>query len=167
MSLPISFLNTHLWLFRASICTDYNSSAWSYAAMTKTPRLQVSVQIHYSVIVPSLSHDWNVQQILSCKTPPSDSSVFWFLDLPFPELFLLPSYGHLPLLLPAIATSPLSFVFLARFQVSALPLLCAFHALIQGFPGGAWDIDACLTSVLSISKPLVRAWTVAIRKWVL
>lgn len=124
---------------------------------------QVSVQIHYSVTMPSLSHDRNVQQTLSCQTPPSASSVFCFLDLPFPEPSLLPSYGHRPFVITCNSHKPCGFYALG--QVSSFSASLAFHPprANQGFPSGVQDLDACSTSVLNISKPFVRAWTKAIR----
>lgn len=157
MLLPISFLKRHLRLFRASICPDHRCCARSCAAGTETPLGHVPLQIHCSATVPCLSQDWNVQQ------RPSDSSAFCLLGLPFPEPSLLPSYGHCPFVITCYSHKPCGFYALGQASSSSASLASHPPHTNQRLPSGIWDVDVCLTSVLSISKPLVRAWTVAIR----
>lgn len=55
-----------------------------------------------------------------------------FLTCPSLNRLFHPPVDTVPLLLPAIATNPVGFMLLARFQVSALPLLFALRVLIRG-----------------------------------
>lgn len=55
-----------------------------------------------------------------------------FLTCPSLNRLSCPLMDTVPLLLPAIATSPVGFMLLARPQVPALPLLLTLHTLIRG-----------------------------------
>lgn len=157
MFLPISFLNRHLRLFRAPICPDHRSYARSCAAGTETALwAQLSAD-------PLLSHWDTPEPSLNVQQTPSDSSAFCLLHLPFPEPSLLPSYGHCPFVITCNSHKPCGFYALGQASSSSASLASHPPHTNQRFPSGVWDVDACLTSVLSISKPLVRAWTVAIR----
>lgn len=55
-----------------------------------------------------------------------------FLTCPSLNRLSYPPMDTVPLLLSAIATSPVGFMLLARLQVPALPLLLTLHTLIRG-----------------------------------
>lgn len=68
---------------------------------------------------------WNVQHT------PSGSSASAFLACPSLNRLSYPPMDTVPLLLPAIATSPVGFMLLARLQVPVLPLLLTLRTLIR------------------------------------
>lgn len=114
--------------------------------------------------VPSLSHGQNVQEPSPTRPLNLPVQVFWFCGLPYPALDGL-SYPPMDTVPVITCKSHKPSGFYSLGLVSSFSASLAFrppHAN-QGFPGGAQDLDACLTSVLSISKSLVRAWIVAIR----
>lgn len=160
---PLSFLNRQLRLSRASICINHRSPAWFYTAMLEVP-VSASLSADPSLShPPSLSQDWNMQQTHPCQTPLSAPSVFCFLDLAFSQLSLLPSYRHHPFVSTCKSHKSCGFYALGQVSIFSASLVFCPPRANQGFPSGVQDLDACLTSVLSISKTLVRAWTVAIR----
>lgn len=117
MFLPIVFLNRHLRLFRASICP-----ARVPERGRSCPRGHISLQIHRCAFPKPW---WNVQHT------PSGSSASAFLACPSLNRLSYPPVDTVPLLLPAIATSPVGFMLLARLQVPALPLLLTLRTLIR------------------------------------
>lgn len=134
--------------------------------MQQRPRCldrQVSVQIHHLVTVPSLSHGQNVQEPSPTRPLNLPVQVFWFRGLPCSGWSLLPSYGHSPFVITCKSHEPCGFYSLGLVSSFSASLAFRPPCANQEFPSGVQDLDACLTSVLSISKSLVRAWIVAIR----
>lgn len=84
------------------------------------------------------------------------------INLCFLDFGLYPHLDSVLPLVPPIGPDSLGFIFLAWLQDSELFSLLACCELIKDSLVDM-DLDACLTSVLSISKLLVRIWTGAKR----
>lgn len=87
------------------------------------------------------------------------------INLCFLDIGLYPHLDSVLPLVPPLGPDSLGFIFLAWLQDAELFSLLACCELIKGSLVDM-DLDACLTSVLSISKLLVRIWTGAKRIWI-